>query len=459
MIPFRKEVSAVPACKVLLSVYISLFNNTLEGHAILVIFLFAIMNEHRWSHHLKKLPVLLISPLINAAISLPLFLDKGPSLLYLILGSGTNLLMCTIWVKWTWRLNRCQAFAATCMAAIFQIAASCLARILFLGFLPESSFQDIMVTAIIYSTVFSAAALLHRLQFAYWFRLVLENTSGQFQTATLLFAMSVAMSVFLILQNGVRPEYRIPYCLLVGVQAALVAGLILYLARNMDTMHKVEAQRDVIAQQQLYERDLEAIRWEVRSFRHDYKNLLAGLFQQANEGETDALCAALSELDAGFDRRIGEKIRASAQIGNLRIPQVRSLLLSKLTEMEETGTDCRLEVLYPVERVEMDPWDFVRCLGILLDNAIEAASETESPWVEIVLLALDGTVSLRIANPYAGTVSPDKIWKKGFSTKGAGRGLGLHGYQRILDGYSNAMRSTSWAEGVFIQELKVKDKP
>ncbi len=79
--------------------------------------------------------------------------------------------------------------------------------------------------------------------------------------------------------------------------------------------------------------------------------------------------------------------------------------------------------------------------------------------MEIVLLALDGTVSLRIANPYAGTVSPDKIWKKGFSTKGAGRGLGLHGYQRILDGYSNAMRSTSWAEGVFIQELKVKDKP
>ena len=53
----------------------------------------------------------------------------------------------------------------------------------------------------------------------------------------------------------------------------------------------------------------------------------------------------------------------------------------------------------------------------------------------------------------------DKIREKGVFTKGAGRGLGLHGYQRILDGYSNAMRSTSWAEGVFIQELKVKNKP
>ena len=52
--------------------------------------------------------------------------------------------------------------------------------------------------------------------------------------------------------------------------------------------------------------------------------------------------AGLAGLDAGFDRRIGEKIHASTQIGNLRIPQVRSLLLSKLTAMGERGIDCRL---------------------------------------------------------------------------------------------------------------------
>ena len=37
----------------------------------------------------------------------------------------------------------------------------------------------------------------------------------------------------------------------------------------------------------------------------------------------------------------------------------------------------------------MDVWDFVRCLGILADNAMEAALDTERPWVEIVLLAQD----------------------------------------------------------------------
>ena len=49
------------------------------------------------------------------------------------------------------------------------------------------------------------------------------------------------------------------------------------------------------------------------------------------EGTQDALCSTLEELDADFDRHLGEKIQLSAQIGNLRIPQVRSLLLASTT--------------------------------------------------------------------------------------------------------------------------------
>ena len=50
---------------------------------------------------------------------------------------------------------------------------------------------------------------------------------------------------------------------------------------------------------------------------------------------------------------MGEKIRMSTQIGNLRIPQVRGILLSKMAAMGEKGVDCRLEAIYPVERLGM----------------------------------------------------------------------------------------------------------
>jgi sensor histidine kinase YesM len=303
-----------------------------------------------------------------------------------------------------------------------------------------------------------SAALLHRLRFGRWFRLLLEDSSVQRRMALFFFGLEAAMEAFSLLQEGIHPEYLVPYYALVLVMAGLAVGLVIYLSQRLDASRKMEVQRDVIAQQQLYERDLDAIRQEVRSFRHDYKNLLAGLSEQADEGELDQLRAALSELDTGFDRRIGEKIQASTQIGNVCVPHVRSLLLSKLAAMSEKGIDCRLEALYPVERVGMDVWDFTRCLGILLDNAAEAALETETPWVEVVLLAQGNTLSLRLSNPYAGIVEPEKIWTEGFSTKGEGRGLGLPGYQRILTGYANVASSTSWAGGVFVQELTVEGR-
>ena len=236
-----------------------------------------------------------------------------------------------------------------------------------------------------------------------------------------------------------------------------MTALVLHLARQVESGRLLQAQQDVIAQQKLYERDLEAIEREVRSFRHDYKNLAAGLAGQVSAGESEALHRALASLDANFDRRLGEKIRSAAQIGNVRVPQVRSLLLTKLTDMEAQGVSCRLEVLYPVEAVGMDVWDFVRCLGVLLDNAAEAAKETAEPWVEIILLAQGGTLSLRVANAWSGAGDPGRFWEEGFSTKGPGRGLGLGGYQRILAGWPNAVSSAGWEDGTFCQELTISE--
>lgn len=433
---------------------LGLFQDTLVGHAAMAVFLFAVMDERRWQR-LKKLPALLLSPLAAVFISLSLSaaFPDSPIVRYCVT-SASNLLTCTLWVGWAWWVRFWPAFAAVCTAGIFQLAASNLSHILFTIAPLDDASQFAVVTAI-FGTVVLSAALLYRLRFRAWFRLLLENGFGQRRTALLLFALVDVMEAFLLLQRGVQPEYLAPYYLLVVTAAVLMAALVAYLAQQFDAARKLEIQQNVIVQQQLYERNLEDIRREVRAFRHDYKNLMAGLWEQADEGELELLRATLRELDVGFDRRMGETIRASTQIGSLRIPQVRSLLLSKLALMGEKGIDCRLEVLYPVEQVAMDVWDFTRCLGILPDNAAEAALETERPWVEIVLLTQGEGLSLRVSNPYAGAIHPDKIWTEGFSTKGEGRGLGLSSYQRILSGYANEVSSTSWAGGVFVQELTI----
>ena len=435
--------------------YLFQFTVSLISHAVLVLYLFVIMDA-RGRRVVRKLPALLLSPLLATLLDAVLYARFPDHYVFRYCAfSCAILLMCTLWIRWAWRTGFWHAFAAACMAGMFQVAASGLAQILLL----DSGIPYTALIAIYGAVALVSAVLLHRLRFGRWFRLLLEDGSVQRRMALFFFALEAAMEAFSLLQEGIQPEYLAPYYVLVLVMAGLAVGLVIYLAQRMDATRKVEAQRDVIAQQQLYERDLEDIRREVRSFRHDYKNLLAGLSEQAGAGEADALLDSLAQLDAGFDRRIGEKIRATTQLGNVRVPQVRSLLLSKLAAMGAQGVDCRLEVLYPVEGVGMDVWDFTRCLGILLDNAVEGALETQSPWVEIVLLAQGEGLFLRLANPYAGTVDPEKIWAEGFSTKGEGRGLGLSGYRRIVEGCPNASASTSWAEGVFVQELTVEGRP
>ena len=431
------------------------------AHAVVAAYLFAVLDERSW-RRLKKLPALLLSPLINNSLSIFLmYALPGGNLIRFWATSLCAMLCVVLWARWAWRMGFWQALSAVSMTGVFQVSLVILTRFLCRNiFVDNEILQFAAVTAVVCVVVALSTVLLYRLRFGRWFRLLLEEGSGQRRTALFLFALACVMEMFYMLQVvGLQEEYFALYYLLVLVTVVLVTRLVLYLAHWFDSARKMEAQRDIIAQQQLYERDLEAIRREVRAFRHDYKNLLAGLSEQADEGEVDELRAALSELDAGFDRRIGEKIRASTQIGSLRVPQVRSLLLSKLAAMGGQGIDCRLEVLYPVEAVGMDVWDFVRCLGILLDNAAQAALETETPWVEVVLLAQKDTLSLRVSNPYAGAIDPDKIWAECFSTKGEGRGLGLPSYQRILAEHPNTAASTSWAGGVFVQELKVEARP
>ena len=433
--------------------YLFQFTVSLISHAVLVVYLFVIMDA-RGRRVVRKLPALLLSPLLATLLDAVLYARFPDHYVFRYCAfSCAILLMCTLWIRWAWRTGFWHAFAAACMAGMCQVAASGLAQILLL----DSKIPYMALIAVYGAVTLVSAALLHRLRFGRWFRLLLEDSSVQRRMALFFFGLEAAMEAFSLLQEGIQPEYLVPYYALVLVMAGLAVGLVIYLSQRLDASRKMEVQRDVIAQQQLYERDLEAIRQEVRSFRHDYKNLLAGLSAQADKGELDQLRTALSELDAGFDRRMGEKIQVSTQIGNVCVPQVRSLLLSKLAAMDEQGIDCRLEVLYPVERVGMDPWDFIRCLGILLDNAAEAALETDTPWVEIILLPQKGRLSLRVSNPYTGTINIDKIWTDGFSIKGEGRGLGLPGYQRILADYPNAAASTSWADSVFIQELTVEE--
>lgn len=408
----------------------------------------------------KKLPLLLLLAPVTAAVNWGVsgIIQNLPLLwlIYLLIS-----LFFTLWSMWVWRRPFWHCLAAVCMAGMMESSLSVIFAHLLYACIPMTAPEQVspfMTMCLLWLTLplshLALFVLLGRLWPQERFCTYLEHDSSPRRTALLLAALAAAFVALNHMQYGMPSAYLAEYLLVVAVMAILVNTLIFHLTlRDMDA-GKLRLQKDMLVQQQLYEQTLEELQQELKTFRHDCRNLLTSLDK---EQKGESLSRSFQELETGFERRLGEKIRAASQIGNLHIPQIRGLILSKVAQMAEQNISCRLEILYPVDYAAMDIWDLVRCLGILIDNAAEAALATEQPWVEILLLQEGAALTLQISNSWTGTEDPAYFWREGWSSKGNGRGMGLFSYQRILKRYPHASSATRWGNGIFTQELTIEE--
>ena len=61
----------------------------------------------------------------------------------------------------------------------------------------------------------------------------------------------------------------------------------------------------MMQQQNAYIESLEGLQREVRRFRHDYKNMMAGMYAQAKEGDADAVRQLIWEVTDDFESQVG----------------------------------------------------------------------------------------------------------------------------------------------------------
>ena len=222
-----------------------------------------------------------------------------------------------------------------------------------------------------------------------------------------------------------------------------------------------------LEQQKLYIQNLESVQRDVRAFRHDFKNRMAGIRIQADDGDLNAVQNFIAEVTGDFERKVGEKIFQISQLGNIRITELKGLVAVKASEMQQRGIPFRLEAAAPVTYVNMPAGDLCRAAGILLDNAMEETEKILQSVGEItedqkeyrvtaLFCAEESGVSIVICNPVKEPVPISKIWEDGYSTKGSGRGIGLASLRRIVEMYDNISSRTYQEDGLFIQELNIR---
>ncbi len=217
---------------------------------------------------------------------------------------------------------------------------------------------------------------------------------------------------------------------------------------------KVKAQEETIAQQQAHMELLEELQSEIRAFRHDLTNLLSGITLSAQEGDLEAVQEFMKRTSGYFDEKLGKEIRQMEGLSNIKVYPVRSLISTKLGLMQQRQIQVALEIIHPVTGAKMPTEDLLRCQGILLDNAIEAAAKEEGK-IRVVMLQGEGEMYLAVANNYDEQPNLSALGKGGYTTKGKGHGTGLSSYRKIVSRCKGCLARTYLKDGFLVQELRI----
>ena len=143
---------------------------------------------------------------------------------------------------------------------------------------------------------------------------------------------------------------------------------------------------------------------------------------------------------------------------NINNPGVYNLLTTKYNEAEEKGIKVTLTVLLDLNDLHMKIYEFARILGILLDNAIDAAAECDSKVLNIVFRneAKNNRNIILIENTYKDKdVDIDQIFNKGVTGKDNHTGLGLWEVKQLLKKNNNVNLYTTKNEQYFSQQLDI----
>lgn len=210
---------------------------------------------------------------------------------------------------------------------------------------------------------------------------------------------------------------------------------------------------------QLYNKTLILLHDSMRGFKHDFLNIVQGIGGYIETENMEGLKKYYSQLLKDCNRVNNLTALNPSIINN---PAIYNVLATKYHKADEIGVQINLGIFIDLNELEkhVKIYEFTRILGILMDNAIEAASECEEKNVHVSFRKEKNRnrFVMVIENTYANKdINIDRIFEKDFSTKSkkTNSGLGLWEVRQILKKNNNLNLFTTKNEEYFIQQFEI----
>ena len=221
--------------------------------------------------------------------------------------------------------------------------------------------------------------------------------------------------------------------------------------------------KQLLAEEKMYNKTLNTLHDNIRGFKHDFHNMVQAIGGYISSNNMEGLKSYYKDLMGDCQINNNLAVLNPELINN---PAIYSLLADKYYKSEDAGIKMNLEVFTDLSNLNIKMYELTRILGILLDNAIEAASECENKLINITFRKDKKTNRdlIIIQNTYANKdVNIDRIFEKGYSSKqeddnnkdSKNHGLGLWEVRKYLKKHTNLDLYTTKNKEFFTQQFEI----
>lgn len=367
-------------------------------------------------------------------------------------GSFLNILVVICCIKFIFKTTILKAL----LSEFIMIALSIVLELFMLKFyqtvlnLPYDNVMTIpLYRALFTLSIYLCIYILYRIIRYFKFNIKLENMTRKnrilFIINTLLGILAIATQIYLMAFYSDKMPIYITITSILSLLAYFVISFYSLLSTN-----KLDTTTRDLEEAQLYNKTLTILHDSIRGFKHDFHNIVQSIGGYADRGDLEGLRIYYRQLLQDCGRTNNLTALNPEVINN---PAIYNVLATKYHKADEIGVQINLGIFINLNEIEkhMKIYEFTRILGILLDNAIEAAAECENKIIHVsfrkeqnrrrLLVIIDNTYKNK-------DINVDKIYEKDFSTKSkeTNSGLGLWEVRQILKKNNNLNLFTTKSE-------------
>ena len=174
-----------------------------------------------------------------------------------------------------------------------------------------------------------------------------------------------------------------------------------------------------------YEKDIE----EQRTMIHETRNELMTIKCKINDKEREA--TIIKYIDSILGDKVSSNMSKYSKFMYLPSNGIKGFFYYKFMEAEKRNITVSVNISKKIENsflADLETKDFkdlVRMIGVYLDNAIEASSESKDRKLGIEIYLIKDDIDIIISNTYDNEIRMDKMGIEKFTTKGKNNGNGL----------------------------------